>query len=131
MSIQPEVPVSATFSQAPMITVSSLDEVREAGEAGRGHGGDDEARAGEGHHLHEAAEVVEHARVRLVVEPADQREGQGRHDAVSKHEEDGTLDDRSERQGGQAQEHVTHVTRGRVTDDQLEVALTRSPRAPP
>ena len=52
---------------------------------------DDEERRVDRHHLGEAAEVVEHARVAAVVDDADEEEERAGRDAVVHHLEDGAL----------------------------------------
>ena len=67
------------------------DEAVGAGQADARHRDDDEERRVDRHHLGEAAELVEQARVAAVVDHADQEEERAGRDAVVDHLQDRAL----------------------------------------
>ena len=83
---------------------------------------DRERRGDAGHHHAEAAHLEDLARVRLLVDQADQREEQAGHDAVREHLEHRSVQSRH-CQRRRAEHHDAHVRDRRVGDDVLQVGL--------
>ena len=65
----------------------------------------------------------------LIVNHADERKEERRHNPVGKHLQDGAVH-ADERQGAEADDDVAHVADGRIPDHELQVALGHRREAP-
>ena len=98
------------------------DEARRRRQPERRQAGDGERRRDAGHHRAEAAHLEDLARVRLLVDEADEREEQAGHDPVREHLEHRAVE-AVLGQRRRAEHHDAHVRDGRVGDDVLQVGL--------
>ena len=98
------------------------DESCEAGKPEGRQAAEGEARGDPGHPPPESAHAADLARVGLLVDEADQREEEPRHDPVGEHLVDRAVEP-GLRQGGGAQHDEPHVGDRRVGDDVLQIRL--------